>query len=66
MRLAIDAITQAEGSPAATVSTAPKRSQKPPNPTNGSLTLPSSLHSQAVIAPPLIPSSKPVNKGSTS
>ena len=29
MRLAIDAITQAEGSPAATVSTAPNRSQKP-------------------------------------
>jgi hypothetical protein len=44
----------------------PSTPPPPQNPTNGSLTLPSSLHSQDVIAPPLIPSSKPVNKGSTS
>jgi hypothetical protein len=36
------------------------------NPTNGSLPLPSSLHSQGVIAPPSILSSRLVNKRSTS
>ena len=44
----------------------PSTPRSPPNPTNGSLTLPSSLHSQDVIAPPLIPSSKLANKRSTS